>query len=104
MATTKSRKRSAKCIQCGTVSIFPRWSKSARTGDTVDIWHCPVCKHELGMTGNVIEKTTSDVERIEEFFSGFVSGMDDRCGRNCNVNMKCDIFDAMRLIFARSKQ
>ena len=71
MATTKPRQRSAKCGQCGTVSIFPRWSKSARNGDTTDIWRCPVCKHELGMAGRVVEKTTSDVDRIEEFFSRF---------------------------------
>jgi hypothetical protein len=71
MVTTKSRQRSAKCNQCGTISIFSRWSKYARTGDTIDIWHCPVCNNELGMTGSTAAKTTSDVDRIEEFFSRF---------------------------------
>lgn len=71
MVKTKSRQRSAKCVQCGTVSIFSRRSKSARSGDNIDIWPCPVCKYELGMAGSVVEKTTSDVDRIEEFFSRF---------------------------------
>ena len=71
MTTTKPRQRSAKCNQCGTVSIFSRWSKSARTRDNIDIWRCPVCKHELGMAGSIVEKTTSDDDRIDEFFSRF---------------------------------
>jgi len=71
MPTTKPRQRSAKCNQCGTVSIISRWSKSARTGDNIDICRCPVCKHELGIAGSTVEKPTSDVDRIDEFFSRF---------------------------------
>jgi len=71
MVTTKTRQRSAKCNQCGTVSIFSRSSKNARPGDTIEICHCPVCDNELGMTGGIVAKTMSDVDPIEEFFSRF---------------------------------
>ena len=71
MATTTSHKRSAQCVQCGTDSIFPRFSKNERGGKTAAIWHCPVCGHEIDTKSTVIEKAASDAERIEEFFSRF---------------------------------
>ena len=71
MLTTKSRQRSAKCNQCGTVSIFSRRSNRTRSGDNIDNWTCPVCKHELGVAGSIAEKKASDVDRIDEFFSRF---------------------------------
>lgn len=71
MATISSLKRSAKCLQCGTDSIFPRWSKGQRAGQAAFIFHCPVCEHKINMTDKIIEKTSSEAERIEEFFSRF---------------------------------
>jgi hypothetical protein len=67
MAATTSLRCSAKCVQCGTLLIFPEWSESVGERQAIHIWHCPVCGREFETTDNVIEQTLSDAELIEEF-------------------------------------
>jgi len=58
---------SAKCAQCGRTLIGPEWSENVGDGGCVHIWQCPVCSYEFETTDNVVEKTESAAELVEEF-------------------------------------
>ena len=66
MATTASLRVSTRCTQCGTSLILPEWSESAN-GQTTHIWHCLVCGHEFETKDNIVEKTPTSAELVEEF-------------------------------------
>jgi hypothetical protein len=71
MATTTSRRRPAKCVECGTVSIFPGWAETLGARPTGAIRHCPVCGHQFETANNAVKEKSPDAKRIEEFFSRF---------------------------------
>jgi hypothetical protein len=57
----------AKCGRCGTTLIGPEWSENIAGGACVHVWQCPICSYEFETTDNIVEKTESDAELVDEF-------------------------------------
>jgi tellurite resistance protein len=68
MTEVSALRCSSECQHCGAVLISPEWWESASNGQTVMIWHCPICGNEFRTTENQAGKKTLDAELVRAFF------------------------------------
>ena len=67
MTPVLSLPHAAKCTQCGTRLIFPKWSESTSEQESTNIWHCAACGHEFETKDSIIEQRPSYPELVQEF-------------------------------------